>query len=74
MKTLTTYDIIRHAYNDILALWARERDRNDRFKSEHGRDNTIALHRIEKYNAQLDELREELLKLEQSMSAAVANA
>lgn len=73
MKTISMYKIYQHAYNDILALWANEKDRNDRFKAEHGRDNSIALHRIEKYSAQLDELHEALLQMENEMSAA-ANA
>lgn len=73
MNTITVYQIYLHAYNDILALWANEKDRNDSFKAEHGRDNSIRIHRIEKYSAQLDELREVLLRMENEMSAS-ANA
>lgn len=73
MNTISMYQIYRHAYNDILGLWATEKDRNDRFKAEHGRDNSIAIRRIEKYSAQLDELHEVLLQMENEMSAA-ANA
>lgn len=65
MKTITTYQIYRAAYNDILARWATETERNARCLAEHGHPNAICVHRIEKYNAQLDEIRAEILKMEQ---------
>ena len=65
MKTITTYQIYRAAYNDILANWCTEKDRNERFMAEHGRPCSIAIHRIEKYSAQLDEIHAEMLKMEQ---------
>lgn len=70
MKTITTYEIYRSAYNDILANWSMEMERNERFLAEHGRPCKIATHRIEKYSAQLDELHEEMLKIEQQTKAA----
>lgn len=70
MKTITTYQIYRAAYNDILSHWATECERNERFMKEHGRPNSISVHRIEKYQAQLDELHEVILQMEHEMSAA----
>lgn len=70
MKTITTYEIYRHAYHNILALWAAETERNERFIKEYGRENSIAKHRIEKYSAQMDEIHEALLQMEREMSAA----
>lgn len=65
MKTITTYQIYRAAYNDILANWVTEKERNERYMAEHGRPSQIATYRIEKYSAQLDELHAEMLKMEQ---------
>lgn len=70
MKAITTYEIYRHAYHNLLALWSTETERNERFIKEHGRENSIAKHRIEKYNAQMDEIHEALLQMEREMSAA----
>lgn len=70
MKSISTYKIYMHAYNDILALWSTEMERNERFQAEHGRPSQIATHRIEKYSAQLDELHAELLKMEAAMKAS----
>lgn len=70
MKTITTYQIYMAAYNDILARWATEMERNEKFMAENGRPSKIATHRIEKYSAQLDELHEELLKMEQQQREA----
>lgn len=72
MKTITTYQIYRAAYNDILANWSMEMERNERFMAEHGRPNSIAVHRIEKYSAQLDEIHAEMLKMEQAEREAAA--
>ena len=73
MKTITTYEIYRAAYNDILSLWAEESEKNERFIKAYGRPNSIHARRVEKYSAQLDELHEALLQMEHEMSAA-ANA
>ena len=70
MKTITTYQLYRAAYNDILARWATETERNARCLAENGRPNAICVRRIEKYNAQLNEIHEEMLKMEQQMHEA----
>lgn len=70
MKTITTYDIYRHAWNDLLGLMSREEELNEAHKAKTGRDNSIRIRRIEKYSAQMDELRDELIRLEQEMREA----
>lgn len=70
MKTITTYDIYRHAWNDLLGLLTREEELNEAYKAKTGRDNSIRIHRIEKYSAQMDELRDEMIRLEQEMREA----
>ena len=70
MKTINTYEIYRHAWSNLLALWSTETERNERFIKEHGRENSIAKARIEKYSSQMDELHEAMLQIEREMSAA----
>ena len=65
MKTITTYEIYKIAYCEIVNRWATETERNERFMAEHGRPSKISTHRIEKYAAQMDELHAEILKMEQ---------
>ena len=70
MKTINTYEIYRHAWNNLLALWSTETERNERFVKEYGRENSIAKARIEKYSAQMDELHEAMIQIERELSAA----
>ena len=64
MKTITTLEIYKMAFNTLLEKLQREEKHNADFKMEHGRECNIATARIEKYTSQINELHEEILKLE----------
>ncbi len=56
-ETITEEEILKAAYTAIRDAWHRETEANEKFKKENGRDNIIALARIEQYQKQLTELR-----------------
>ena len=64
MKTITTLEIYYMAYYSLLEKLEREEKHNADFKMEHGRECNIATARIEKYTSQINEIHEEILKLE----------
>jgi uncharacterized protein YeaO (DUF488 family) len=69
-ETISEYEILNHAYYHILDKWLKRIERNDEYKKEYGRENKIERHWIEKYNDQLNELHEAILKLEQAETRA----
>jgi hypothetical protein len=66
--TLTELQILNAAYTNILERWVTESERNDRLKL-NGKPNRITQSRVDKLRAQIDELHEAILKLEQSENA-----
>ena len=64
MKTITTLEIYNMAFNTLLEKLQREEKHNKDFKIEYGRECNIATARIKKYTNQINELHEEILKLE----------
>lgn len=68
MNTITTYEIYRAAWSNILGHWSKEAERQERGRKE-GRPTPIADARLKKYRAQLDELEKEILKMERRMNA-----
>lgn len=69
-ETISEYEILNHAYYHIMDKWLERIERNDEFKKEYGRENKIERHWINKYNEQLNELHEAILKLEQEKTRA----
>lgn len=57
---MTTYNILKYAYNGALAAWAKEKEILDR-----NPDNIIAQYKEKKKWTDLQEIREMLLKEEQ---------
>ena len=69
-ETISEYEILNHAYFHIMEKWLDRIEKNDEFKKEHGRENKIDRHWIDKYNEQLNELHEAICKLEQAETRA----
>lgn len=67
-KTITELEILYAAYHQILEIWITESERNERLKHD-GIPNKITQHRVNKLRAQLDELNEEIIRMEQSENA-----
>ena len=66
--TITELQILYAAYHQILEKWVAESERNDRLKHD-GIPNKIAQYQVNKLQAQLDELNEEIVRLEQNENA-----
>ena len=66
--TITEFQILYAAYHQILEKWVAESERNDRLKHD-GIPNKITQYRVNKLQAQLDELHEEIVRLEQNENA-----
>jgi len=66
MKTISNYEILHAAYDTILDRWLCEMDKIDQAEAA-GRPNEIAKHRAAKYNAQLNEIAEEMSRIEDEM-------
>ena len=66
--TITELQILYAAYHQILEKWVAESERNDRLKHD-GIPNKITQYRVNKLQAQLDELHEEIVRLEQNENA-----
>ena len=66
--TITELQILYAAYHQILEKWVAESERNDRLKHD-GIPNKITQYRVNKLQAQLDELHEEIVRLEQNEKA-----
>lgn len=56
-ESISEDEIVKLAYTALRDAWQRETEANEKFKKENGRDNIIALARIEQYQKQLTELR-----------------
>lgn len=67
-KTLTELEILYAAYHQILEIWTAESETNERMKQK-GIPNKITQYRINKHRAQLDELKEAIVRIEQSEKA-----
>ena len=63
--TITELQILYAAYHQILEKWVAESEHNDRLKHD-GIPNKITQYRVNKLQAQLDELNEEIVRLEQN--------
>ena len=63
---MTNLEILNLAMNGLCAMMNREEEINERTKKENGRENSISIARLEKYNKQYDELRELILKEEKA--------
>ena len=50
--------------------WLKRIERNDEYKKKYGRESKIERHWIDKYNDQMNELHEAILKLEQAETRA----
>ena len=66
--TLTELQILYAAYHQILGIWATESERNERLKHD-GIPNKITQYRVNKLQAQIDELNEAIVRLEQNENA-----
>jgi hypothetical protein len=56
-ESISEDEIVKLAYTALRDAWHRETEANEKFKKENGRDNIIALARIEQLQKQLTELR-----------------
>lgn len=56
-ESISEDEIVKLAYTALRDAWHREMEANEKFKKENGRDNIIALARIEQLQKQLTELR-----------------
>ena len=63
LTTMTSKELYQAAYDNILEKWSREWDYY-REAVKEGREAPIAKHRLEKLDAQLDELQAIILELE----------
>lgn len=67
-NTLTTLQILNAAYTNILERWATEAERNDHLKL-NGQPNRITQARVDRLWAQVTELHNEILRLENEQNA-----
>ena len=63
--TITELQILYAAYHQILGILATESERNERLKHD-GIPNKITQSRVNKLQAQIDELNEAIVRLEQN--------
>lgn len=68
-ESISEYEILKHAYYHIMDKWLKRIEANDEFKKEHGRENRIDRHWIDKYNAQMNELRDAICEIEHQQDA-----
>ena len=68
-ESISEYEILKHAYYHIMDKWLKRIEANDEFKKEHGRENKIDRHRIDKYNAQMNELHDAICEIEHQQDA-----
>lgn len=68
-ESISEYEILKHAYYHIMDKWLKRIEANDEFKKEHGRENRIDRHWIDKYNAQMNELHDAICEIEQQQNA-----
>ena len=66
--TLTELQVLKAAYGNIVERWLTESERNDRLKL-NGTPNRITQSRVDKLRAQIDELHEAILRLENEQNA-----
>ena len=68
-ESISEYEILKHAYYHIMDRWLKRIEKNDEFKKEHGRENRIDLHLIDKYNTQMNELHDAICEIEHQQNA-----
>lgn len=64
-KTITEHEILRMAWFELLEKIRREEERNEQFKKEYGRPNSISEYHIRRLNEQSDEIHDRILEIEQ---------
>lgn len=62
-KSITELEILENAYYNILGYWSNETEKRKKIIAKGGTAKH-STNRIIKYNSQLNELRDEILKLE----------
>lgn len=65
MRTMSDLELMNYAYDTILDRWYKETKFRQNFRKEYGVDEPITKVRIERYESQLEELRE-LIKQKES--------
>lgn len=63
-ETISEYRILSLAYCSLLNLVSKIQDENEVFRKEYGRDNGLLQIRLNKFNKQIEEVRERLLEIE----------
>lgn len=64
-ETITEQEILRIAWSELLNRITREEERNEKFKKEYKRTNSICEYRIKKLNEQANEIYERMLEIAQ---------
>ncbi len=67
-KSITELELLYNAYYNILGYWGNETEKRKKIIAEGGTAKT-STSRIIKYNSQLNELRDEILKLEKQQKS-----
>lgn len=64
MKTITMLEVYKSAWYEIARKYAHQEEINKNTIIKLGRENSIALHHMEKYQAQMQELHTLILEAE----------
>ena len=64
-KTITEHEILRIVWLELLDRILKEEERNEQFKKEKGRPNSISEYHIKKLNEQIKEIHNRILEIEQ---------
>lgn len=64
-KTITEHEILGMAWYELLERIRREEERNERFKKEYSRPNSISEYNIRRFQEQADEIHNRILEIEQ---------
>lgn len=64
-KTITEHEILIMAWYKLLDRILKEEERNEQFKKEKGRPNSISEYHIKKLNEQIKEINNRILEIEQ---------
>lgn len=73
-KTLTQLELLTLAHDELRRRWSSHIDRNDRYRLAHnGKSNSIHKHWIDTYQAKMDELHEEIVRLETEEQKRIHN-
>lgn len=63
-KTMTEHEILRIVWLELLDRILKEEERNEQFKKEYGRPNSISEYHIKKLNEQIKEIKDRILEIE----------